>query len=51
MPRPYRQALAEDYVIKDMRELSGLRFEPRILEAFLDSLPKIHETRLKYPVA
>jgi putative two-component system response regulator len=51
MPRPYREALPEDYVIKDMRELSGRRFDPQILEAFFGSLPEIHEMRREYPVA
>jgi putative two-component system response regulator len=45
MDRPFRRALPEDQVLASMRELSALRFDPTLLEAFFSCLPAIAEVR------
>ncbi len=51
MNRPYRLAQSHDAVIAEMKEESGGRFDPILLEAFLACLTDIREIRLQYPIA
>ncbi|MGE0157979.1 MAG: HD domain-containing phosphohydrolase [Gemmatimonadales bacterium] len=51
MDRPYRRALPEEQVVAEMKELSGRRFDPAVLGAFLLSLPDLREARRQYPAA
>ena len=45
MDRPFRRALPEAEVLQRMRDLSALRFDPVLLDAFFSSLPAIREVR------
>jgi HD-GYP domain-containing protein (c-di-GMP phosphodiesterase class II) len=33
--RPYQKAMTLEYVIEKMKSMSGTRFDPKIIEAFL----------------
>jgi putative two-component system response regulator len=50
MHRPYRRARPSDVVVSAMREESGRRFEPRLLDAFIESLPMIKDVQAEYPI-
>lgn len=39
--RPYKAAWSEDDVLGELKRLSGVKFEPGLIELFLDNLPKI----------
>ncbi|BAI73234.1 two-component response regulator [Azospirillum sp. B510] len=39
--RPYRRALDRADAVEEIRRLSGLRFDPAVVEAFLAALPEI----------
>ena len=47
--RVYRPALSFDQAIAMMRDLRGRQFEPRLLDAFFDSMPEITMIRKTYP--
>ncbi|MEY2421769.1 MAG: hypothetical protein QOI95_1836, partial [Acidimicrobiaceae bacterium] len=47
--RVYRPALSFDQAIATMRALRGRQFEPRLLDAFLDSMDRIAAIRETYP--
>ncbi|GAB1432918.1 HD domain-containing protein [Spirochaetota bacterium] len=47
--RVYKEAWLEEDVLKEMRSLSGKKFDPELLEAFFDVLPRIHEIRERHP--
>jgi len=51
MNRPYRRAQPHDDVIAEMKEESGQRFDPILLDAFLAALPEIRAIRREYPIA
>ncbi len=40
--RAYKPAWEEDAILKEMRRMSGLKFDPELLECFFDVLPQIH---------
>jgi putative two-component system response regulator len=48
MDRPYRQALDTQVVLGMMRKESGAHFDPDVLAAFFQNLPKITEIRSGY---
>jgi putative nucleotidyltransferase with HDIG domain len=39
--RPYRKALSLPKIISEVRENTGTQFDPRVVKAFLDGLPKM----------
>ncbi|MGE0159500.1 MAG: HD domain-containing phosphohydrolase [Gemmatimonadales bacterium] len=51
MDRPYRAALPSARVIATMREESGIRFDPELLDIFLTSLPELEELQRDLPPA
>lgn len=45
--RPYRKALTEETIIQELKRGSGIQFEPKIVEIFLEILKQTcHETHL-----
>ena len=51
MDRPYRPALPVEDVVASMREESSNRFDPELLEAFLNSLPELEKLQRELPPA
>lgn len=47
--RVYKEAWTESDVLKEIRGLSGIKFDPELIEAFFEVLPNIKQTREKYP--
>ena len=53
--RPYQQAMSLDYVLSKMRSMSGSRFDPLVIDAFLaavqagDISPPDRESQLPAP--
>lgn len=45
MRRPYKEAWPMDQVIAKIEEGRGMHFEPRMVELFLDCLPRLLETK------
>lgn len=38
LDRPYRKALTEDQIVAEFRAGAGSRFDPRLIDIFLDML-------------
>jgi putative two-component system response regulator len=49
MDRPYRAALPTEQVTASMKEESGIRFDPDLLDAFLTSLPELRRMQNDLP--
>ncbi len=49
--RVYKEAWQEDDVLAEMRSLSGVKFDPEVLDVFMEILPRIHQIRELYPDA
>ena len=46
--RVYKEPWNEEDVLKEMRKLSGAKFDPELIEAFFEVLPSIKHTRDQY---
>ncbi len=46
--RVYKQAWSEDDVIDEIKKLSGIKFDPDVVECFLEVLPNIRQITEKY---
>lgn len=46
--RVYKEAWTEDEVLKEMRSLSGVKFDPELVDIFFDVLPSIQTIAEKY---
>ncbi len=46
--RVYKEAWTEDKVLDEMRNMSGTKFDPEVLDAFFDALPSIKTIAQKY---
>lgn len=46
--RVYKEAWGDDDVIKEMRAMSGTKFDPELVESFFEVLPRILEIRERY---
>jgi HD-GYP domain-containing protein (c-di-GMP phosphodiesterase class II) len=49
--RVYKDQWAEDDVLKELRSLSGIKFDPELIECFFEILPSIQNIRKNYPEA
>jgi HD-GYP domain-containing protein (c-di-GMP phosphodiesterase class II) len=49
--RVYKEAWAENDVLKELRCLSGVKFDPELIECFFEILPSIQNIRKNYPEA
>ncbi|PKL23787.1 MAG: phosphohydrolase [Spirochaetae bacterium HGW-Spirochaetae-3] len=47
--RVYKEAWDEDAVLAEIRSCSGTKFDPELIEAFFDVLPRIHDIRERHP--
>ena len=47
--RVYKEAWGEDEVAAEIRQLSGTKFDPEMVEIFFDVLPNIKQTQNLYP--
>lgn len=47
--RVYKTAWKEEDVLEEMRSLSGKKFDPELLDAFFEVLPRIHDIRERHP--
>jgi HD-GYP domain-containing protein (c-di-GMP phosphodiesterase class II) len=47
--RVYKEPWGEDEVLKEMRKLSGTKFDPELLEIFFEILPNIKQTQNHFP--
>lgn len=47
--RVYKKAWSEDDVLKTMKELSGTKFDPYLIDIFFDVLPNLQSIADKYP--
>ena len=47
--RVYKEAWGEDDVLKEIRELSGSKFDPDLIDVFFESLEEIRSIQKKYP--
>ena len=47
--RVYKTAWAEEDVLAEMKKLSGTKFDPEIIEIFIESFENIRAIRQKYP--
>jgi putative nucleotidyltransferase with HDIG domain len=43
--RLYQKAMADDFVIKTLMRLSGTRYDPRVVQAFISAHPKLKRAR------
>jgi len=43
--RLYQKAMDDDFVIKTLMHLSGVRFDPKVVQAFITAHPKIRQRR------
>jgi putative two-component system response regulator len=46
--RPYKRAMPEEQALQIMEEGRGKHFDPTVLDAFLESLPRLREVRLQF---
>ena len=46
--RVYKEPWSEDDVLKELRKLSGSKFDPELIEIFFEILPSIKQTRDRY---
>ena len=49
--RVYKEAWAEEDVLKEMRSLSGTKFDPELVDIFFEILPSIKQIQKLYPEA
>lgn len=49
--RPYRQALDETYVLKELRDFSGRQFDPEIVDTFIANLEEWKSVSASYKKA
>jgi len=49
--RVYKEPWTEDDVLKEIRSLSGTKFDPELIEIFFEVLPDIKHTQSRYPDA
>jgi HD-GYP domain-containing protein (c-di-GMP phosphodiesterase class II) len=47
--RVYKEPWEEDQVLKEMRNLSGTKFDPELIDIFFEILPSIKQTQNRYP--
>jgi len=47
--RVYKDPWCEEQVLDEIRKLSGSKFDPAVVEAFFEVLPRIREIRARYP--
>jgi HD-GYP domain-containing protein (c-di-GMP phosphodiesterase class II) len=47
--RVYKDPWNEDDVLKEIRKLSGSKFDPELIEYFFEVLPNIKQTQQQYP--
>jgi HD-GYP domain-containing protein (c-di-GMP phosphodiesterase class II) len=47
--RVYKEPWDEDQVLKEMRNLSGTKFDPELIDIFFEVLPSIKQTQNRYP--
>ena len=47
--RVYKDPWAEDEVLEEMRKLSGIKFDPELVDIFFSILPNIKQTQSLYP--
>ncbi|MBU0927847.1 MAG: HD domain-containing protein [Spirochaetes bacterium] len=47
--RVYKEAWGEDAVLKEIRAMAGTKFDPELVDAFFDVLPRIHDIRERHP--
>jgi len=47
--RVYKEAWDEDAVLAEIRSCSGNKFDPELVDAFFDVLPRIHDIRERHP--
>ena len=47
--RVYKEAWDEDAVLAEIRSCSGTKFDPELIDAFFDVLPRIHDIRERHP--
>ncbi|MCL2244224.1 MAG: HD domain-containing protein [Treponema sp.] len=49
--RVYKDPWTEDDVLMELRKLSGIKFDPELIDIFFEILPNIKQTRDQYPDA
>ena len=47
--RVYKEAWDESAVLDELRSLSGVKFDPELIDIFFEVLPRIHEIRERHP--
>jgi len=47
--RVYKEPWSDEDVLKEMRKLSGTKFDPELVDIFFEILPNIKQTREQYP--
>ncbi|MCL2411599.1 MAG: HD domain-containing protein [Treponema sp.] len=47
--RVYKESWADEDVLAEMRKLSGIKFDPDLIDAFLEIMPNIKQAREQYP--
>ncbi|MDR2953200.1 MAG: HD domain-containing protein [Treponema sp.] len=47
--RVYKEPWLEEEVLKEMRGLSGTKFDPELIDIFFEILPSIKQTQSRYP--
>jgi len=47
--RVYKEPWGEEDVLKEMRKLSGTKFDPELIEIFFEILPNIKQTQNHFP--
>ncbi|MDR2479493.1 MAG: HD domain-containing protein [Treponema sp.] len=47
--RVYKEAWTEDQVLIEIRQLSGTKFDPELVDVFFEILPSIKQTQSMYP--
>jgi HD-GYP domain-containing protein (c-di-GMP phosphodiesterase class II) len=47
--RVYKEPWDEEQVLKEMRNLSGTKFDPELIDIFFEILPSIKQTQSRYP--
>lgn len=47
--RAYKEPWTEDNILKELRSLSGVKFDPELIEYFFEILPNIQNIKKNYP--
>lgn len=47
--RVYKEPWTEENVFNELKKLSGIKFDPELIEAFFEILPSIKQTKEQYP--